>query len=112
MQYRETITIKDGRSCLLRNGTEVDAKALLDVFVLTHGQTDYLLTYADECTMTVDDEASYLKEMTESPLRLPVPVHDQEPEQQEAQKPDGKADQEDRRCIPFCRPVLGYRAQP
>ena len=72
MQYRETITIKDGRSCLLRNGTEVDAKALLDVFVLTHGQTDYLLTYADECTMTVDDEASYLKEMTESPREIEV----------------------------------------
>lgn len=67
MEYREVTTLKDGRSCLLRNGTEDDGQALLDVFKLTRGQTDNLLTYADECTMTAEDEASFLREMTESP---------------------------------------------
>ena len=72
MEYRETITLKDGRSCLLRNGTSDDGQALLDVFVQTHGETDYLLTYADECTMTADDEASYLKEKTEDPREIEI----------------------------------------
>ena len=72
MEYREMIVLKDGRTCLLRNGTEADAKALLDIFVLTHGQTDYLLTYADECMMTVDDEASYLRGKTESSREIEI----------------------------------------
>ena len=72
MEYAETMTLKDGRTCVLRNGVEADAKALLDIFVLTHGQTDFLLTYADECTMTVEDEASYLKEKAESPREIEI----------------------------------------
>ena len=72
MEYRETITLKDGRACVLRNGTEEDGQALLDVFVRTHGETDFLLTYADECTMTADDEAGYLKGMTEDPRGIEI----------------------------------------
>ena len=41
MKYNRTITLKDGRTCVLRNGTEQDAKAVLDNFILTHGQTDF-----------------------------------------------------------------------
>ncbi len=72
MEYRETITLKDGRACVLRNGTEEDGQALLDVFVRTHGETDFLLTYADECTMTAEDEAGYLKGMTEDPRGVEI----------------------------------------
>ena len=45
MEYRKTITLKDGRKCILRNGTEKDGKAVLDNFILTHEQTDNLLSY-------------------------------------------------------------------
>ena len=72
MRYHETITLKDGRPCVLRNGAEADGEALLDIFVLTHGQTDYLLTYADECTMTAEDEAGYLKEKAENPREIEI----------------------------------------
>lgn len=72
MEYCETTTLKDGRICLLRNGTKADGKALLDIFVLTHGQTDYLLTYADECTMTAEGEARYLKEKAENPHDIEI----------------------------------------
>lgn len=72
MKYHETITLRDGRPCVLRNGTEVDGEALLDIFVLTHGQTDYLLTYADECTMTAEDEAGYLKEKAGSSREIEI----------------------------------------
>ena len=66
MKYYKTITLKDGRACVLRNGTEQDGQALLDIFILTHTQTEFLIDYPDEITMTVEDETKYLKEKTES----------------------------------------------
>ena len=66
MKYNKVITLKDGRSCILRNGTALDGQALLTIFLLTHAQTDYLLSYPDESTMTVEQEAQFLKEKTES----------------------------------------------
>ncbi len=66
MEYRKTITLKDGRNCVLRNGTEEDGKAVLDNFILTHEQTDNLLSYPDESDMTVEQEARFLKSKTES----------------------------------------------
>ena len=66
MEYRKTITLKDGRTCILRNGTEKDGKAVLDNFILTHEQTDNLLSYPDESDITVEREAQFLKSRTES----------------------------------------------
>ena len=66
MNYHKTITLKDGKTCVIRNGTAEDGQALLDIFNLTHAQTDYLLTYPDESTHTVHQEAAYLKGKTES----------------------------------------------
>lgn len=45
----------------------MDGQALLDIFILTHMQTDYLLSYPDEAGMTAGQEAEFLKEKTESP---------------------------------------------
>ena len=66
MKYQKTVRLKDGRSCVLRNGTKQDGQVLLDIFTLTHSQTDYLLTYPDETEMTVEQEAAFLKGKTES----------------------------------------------
>ena len=66
MQFHMTITLKDGRTCTLRNGTAEDGQALLDIFNLTHAQTDYLLTYPEESTHTAQQEADYLEQKTES----------------------------------------------
>jgi len=66
MEYHKVIELRDGRRCVLRNGTAEDARAALDSFNLTHEETDYLLTYPDEGVLTVEDEAKYLQEATES----------------------------------------------
>ena len=66
MKYYKTIQLKDGRTCVLRNAVEADAQAALDCFRLAHAQTDYLLSYPDENTMTVEDEAQFLKKKAES----------------------------------------------
>ena len=66
MKYRKTVKLKDGRDCILRSATAKDAQAVLDVFILTHEQTDLLLTYPDEITFTAEKEADFLKGKEES----------------------------------------------
>ena len=72
MEYRNIITLKDGRTCILRNGTEKDGKAALDNFILTHEQTDYLLTYPDETDITAEQEAEFLKSKAESACEIVI----------------------------------------
>ena len=66
MTFDKTVTLKDGRSCLLRNGTADDGEAVLTVFNRTHEETDYLLTYSDENHFTVSQEADFLQRQTDS----------------------------------------------
>ena len=66
MKYCKEIKLKDGRTCVLRNGTEADGQAAYDNFNLTHAQTDYLLSYPDENSFDPEQEAQFLKRMTES----------------------------------------------
>ena len=66
MHYHRVITLKNGRPCLLRNAAQEDGAAVLDNFLRTHAETDYLLTYPDECTMDAAQEGRYLREKAES----------------------------------------------
>ena len=66
MEYRKEIRLKDGRMCVLRNGTEQDAEAVWEIFRLTHAQTDYLLSGPEENSFNVEQEAQFLREKTES----------------------------------------------
>lgn len=65
MKYNQIIILKNGMECCLRNGTERDGQAVLDNFNLTHGETDYLLSYPDENSFDVMQESQYLKEKAE-----------------------------------------------
>ena len=66
MKYFKTITLKDGRKCTLRNGEERDGQVVIANFLLTHEQTDYLLTYPDESTMTAEQEGQFLQKRADS----------------------------------------------
>ena len=66
MEYYKKIQLKDGRECIIRSGTEEDGQGTLDNFILTHEQTDYLLTYADENTMTAEQEGLFLQKKADS----------------------------------------------
>ena len=66
MIYRKTVVLKDGRSCLLRNASAEDSQAALDEFIRTHAETDFLLTYPDETTFTVEEEAQFLQGKADS----------------------------------------------
>ncbi len=67
MEYRETIVLKDGRTCVIRHGTAADGEGVLRNFVLNHAQTDFLTTYPDEIPFTVEQEAQFLQGKADSP---------------------------------------------
>lgn len=61
MKYNKTVILKDGRECVLRHATGEDGQAVLDNFILTHEQTDFLLSYPDEIKFTVEGEAELME---------------------------------------------------
>ena len=66
MTYNQTVTLKDGRTALLRNGDAPDGAAVLDLFNRTHEETDYLLSYPDENSFDVEGESRFLAEHAQS----------------------------------------------
>ena len=66
MKYERMIRLKDGRECCLRSGTEADGQAVFENFSLTHGQTDFLLSYPDENSLDAEKEGRFLREKAES----------------------------------------------
>lgn len=72
MQYHKTFTLRDGKACILRNGTELDGQALLEVFILTHTQTEFLVDYPDEITLTAEEESRYITARSESENEIEI----------------------------------------
>ena len=72
MKYNKTILLKNKIPCCLRNGIESDGKAVFDHFNLTHGETDYLLSYPDENSLDAVQEGQFLKEKTESKNEIEI----------------------------------------
>ena len=72
MKYSKTIILKNGVECCLRNGIESDGQAVWDCFNLTHGQTDYLLSYPDENSFNVMQEGQFLKKKSESSNEIEI----------------------------------------
>lgn len=66
MKYFKTIKLKDDRECVLRNAVKEDGQAVLDNFILTHSQTDFLLSYPDEIKFTLEEEADYMQKKADS----------------------------------------------
>lgn len=55
--------LKDGRLAELRSPEKEDAAALLDFLVTAAGETEFILRYPEECTMTVEQEAAWIENM-------------------------------------------------
>ena len=66
MKYCKEIKLKDGKHCTLRSCTRADAEAVLAIFHLTHEQTDFLLTYPDEKSFTLEQEGDFLEGLDKS----------------------------------------------
>ena len=62
MFFYQPIVLKNGQKCILRNAEASDAVRHHAYFVQTHKETDFLLTYPDECTMDIISLERQLKE--------------------------------------------------
>lgn len=67
MKYNQTITLKNGKEALLRNGELADGPAVFENFNRTHEETDYLLSYPEENSYDPQQEAKFLEEKAKSP---------------------------------------------
>ena len=67
MIYHNNILLKNGQACKIRNAEGSDAQEVLDNYKLTHGQTDFLSSYADEKFVTAEQEKEYLSLKKENP---------------------------------------------
>ena len=72
MQYNEKITLKNGKTALLRNGEAADGDAVFIVFNQIHAETDFLLTYPDENSFDAEREAAFLQGKTDSPNEVEI----------------------------------------
>ncbi len=70
MKYSKTFLAKNGKEILLRSATAADAGAVLENFLLTHAETDYLLSYPDESSFGEEQERQFLGRKEESPKEV------------------------------------------
>ncbi|MEA4954505.1 MAG: GNAT family N-acetyltransferase [Pseudoflavonifractor sp.] len=72
MRYKESVLLRNGAECTLRNAEASDAESVLENFNLTHQQTDYLLTYSDENHFDIAQERQFLldKENSENAVEI------------------------------------------
>lgn len=61
------IELKNGAQAVLRSPEISDATALLEYLRVTAEETDFLLRYPEECTMTQEQEEAYLHRTLQDP---------------------------------------------
>lgn len=66
MIYNKKIEIAGNDECILRTVTGADAEIVCKNFNLTHGETDFLLSYPDENSFTVEQEKEFLEKKESS----------------------------------------------
>ena len=66
MKYSKDVVIKNNKKCLIRNAVGDDAQEVLDIFLLTHEQTDYLSSYKDETSFDTEFEREFLTNIERS----------------------------------------------
>ena len=72
MKYNKTVTLKNGREALLRNGDAADGKEVFESFNLTHAETDFLTSYPDENSYDPEQEAKFLEEKANSSNEIEI----------------------------------------
>ena len=61
-----TITLKNGRQAIFRSPRKEDAAELLNYLRQTAEETDFVLRYPDEITMTLEQEETFIERINQS----------------------------------------------
>lgn len=68
----KTIILRDGVQATLRSPRIEDAGALLDFLGATAGETEFVLRYPEECTMTTEQEERFIQGIIDSPANIMI----------------------------------------
>lgn len=66
MKFTKNVILKNDKMYLIRNAVGDDAQEVLNIFLLTHEQTDFLASYKDETTFDTTFEKQFLTEKENS----------------------------------------------
>ena len=72
MKCEKKILLKNQKECILRNASGADGREIHDFFNMTHGETDFLLSYPDENSFSVEQESEFLAKKEANPKELEV----------------------------------------
>jgi len=72
MRYENTVSVRNGKPCLLRTAVGDDAREVCGIFALTHAQTDFLLSYPEENSFDAEQERQFLAEREASPNAIEI----------------------------------------
>lgn len=67
-----TIKLKDGTECVLCSPCAEDSAQMLDYLRMTSAETEFMVRYPDEITMSDQQEKEFLKNITASPHSLMI----------------------------------------
>ena len=70
MKFKRDVALKSGESCVLRSLCAKDAREALAVCKKAAEETRNLIRYADEWTMTEEEEAAFIKRQEDDPNAL------------------------------------------
>jgi RimJ/RimL family protein N-acetyltransferase len=68
----KTIILKNGKACTLRSPEAQDAETMLEYLKMTSIETNFLLRYPEEVTMTIEEEINFLNSMRENPRGIMI----------------------------------------
>lgn len=68
----EKACLRDGRICTLRTPGEADAEEMLEYIRQTSGETEYMIRYPDEVRLSVEEEATYLRNLADDPREIMI----------------------------------------
>ena len=63
----ETVSLKNGKTAVLRSAEPSDAAAMIDYLKATAGETPFLLRNPDEVVLTEEDERRFLQSRLDDP---------------------------------------------
>lgn len=66
------ITLKNGKICVLRCPKASDAEEMLEYLKKTAVETNFLLRYPEEVTMTIEEEINFINSIRENPRGIMI----------------------------------------
>ena len=67
-----TVILRNGETAIFRSPTVDDAAEMLEYLKTVCSETEFMLRYPEECTISKEEEVSFLRRVTESPNDLMI----------------------------------------